>query len=120
VSKILIPQQPQQHIIRRVILGVKLKSCTLEPLDLVLLAVRQCLGHQTRQRHTKQCQTLGLADGFFTIDLQAIGTPCLEDGATDRMPGLGKHPAAAGVAALGKGEPVTTLLAEPISTQSTE
>jgi hypothetical protein len=36
------------------------------------------------------------------------------------MPGLGKHPTAAGVAALGKAEPVSALLAEPICTEAAE
>jgi hypothetical protein len=36
------------------------------------------------------------------------------------MPGLDKHPTAARITALGKAEPVTTLLTEPISTQASE
>src|SRR5262245_35646787 len=115
----LVAQQPQQHVVGRLVLRVQLEARALEPLHRVAPA-RRVLDLRLGERQAEQRQVLGLTLAPLAVELQPAGAPRLENVTTDIVASLGEEAAARLGAGLGEGEPVAALLLEAVDAEATE
>src|SRR5438093_8475177 len=112
-------QPPKQHIVRRLVLGMVLEACALEPLHDHRLASLDRLLLWLTDRHAKQCQALGEAAAPPAVELQPMSLPVGLECPAQAVSGLCEIAAASGGACDGwKCLPVTPLRLERLDAQT--